>query len=75
MSDLTEPLNDPCCDHLHGCGLDRRHYHKCCGHWHGGDTSDANVSRPIDRDTPQVREHTPETGKNPDPTQRTALDV
>ena len=30
-----EPLNDSCCDHLHGCGGDQRHYHKCCGHWHG----------------------------------------
>ena len=32
----SEPLfNAMCCDHLHGCGQDERHWHSCCGHWHG----------------------------------------
>lgn len=26
---------DECCDHLHQCGADPRHFHQCCQHWHG----------------------------------------
>ena len=40
-----------CCDHLHGCGQDARHWHECCRHWHGRETNE-----PLSSGQPPPRE-------------------